>query len=62
MLAIGDKPELMDTIECIKKEYVTRSMGEIEDFVGCTIKCGLTKTTLTIYQPDLLTKMTQGFN
>ena len=22
-LAIGDKPELMDTIECIKKEYKT---------------------------------------
>ena len=37
-------------------------MGEIEDFVGCTIKRNLTSTTLNIYQPDLITKTTQGFN
>ena len=37
-------------------------MGELEDFVGCTIKRDLTKKTLNIYQPDLITKITQGFN
>ena len=37
-------------------------MCELEDFVGCTIKRDLTKMTLKNSQPDLVTKMTQGFN
>ena len=53
---------MMDIIECIKKEYASRSMGELKDFIKCTINHELTKTTLKISQPDLITKMTQGFN
>ena len=37
-------------------------MSELEDFVGCMIKRDLTKTTINISQPDLITNMTQGFN
>ena len=37
-------------------------MGEIEEFVGCTIKPNPTKRTLNIYQPHLINKTTQGFN
>ena len=37
-------------------------MGELEDFVGCTINWDLTKMTLNIYQSDLTTKVTQVFN
>ena len=37
-------------------------MGELEDFVECTIKSDLTKTTLKISQPHLINKITQGFN
>ena len=37
-------------------------MGELEDFVGCTINRDLTRMTLKISQPDLITKITQGFN
>ena len=37
-------------------------MGELEDFTGCRIKRDLTKMNLKIYQPDIITKMTQGFN
>ena len=37
-------------------------MGELEDFVGCTIKRDLTKTTLNISQTDIINKKTQGFN
>ena len=37
-------------------------MGELEDFVGCTIKRDLAKTTLKISQTDLINKTTQGFN
>ena len=62
MQEIRDKPALMDTIECTKKEYVNRSMGELEDFVVCTIKRDLTRMTLNISQPYLITNMTQGFN
>ena len=62
MLAIGDRTELMDTIECIKKYYATQSMGELEDFIGCTIMRDLTKNTLNIHQPDLINKTTQIFN
>ena len=36
-------------------------MGELDNFVGFTIKGYLTKTTLNIYQPDLINEMTQGF-
>ena len=36
-------------------------MGDLEDFVVCTIKCDLTKTTLKIYQPYLINKTTQVF-
>ena len=51
----------MDTIECIKKEYKTWSMSELEDFMICRIKRDLTKITLKISQPDIINKMTQGF-
>ena len=51
----------MDMIEFIKKEHVTLSMGELEDFVGCKINCDLTKITLKIYQQDIITKTIQGF-
>ena len=37
-------------------------MGELEGFVVCTIKRDLTKTTLNIYQPHIIHKMTQEFN
>ena len=37
-------------------------MGELEDFIGCTIKRDLAKMTLKISQPDLINKMTPGFN
>ena len=57
-MEIRDKLELMNTIECINKEYVNLPMGELEDFVVCTIKRDPNKTTLNIYQPDLITKMT----
>ena len=61
-LEIGEKPASSNTIERTKKEYATQSMGELEDFVGCMIKRELTKTTLNISQPYLITNMTQGFN
>ena len=61
-LEIGDKPALMDTIECINKYYSTRSVGELEDFIVYTVKWNLTKMTLNISQPDLINKMTQVFN
>ena len=56
----GYKPALMDTIECINKQYSTQSMGEIEDFLGCMYKHDLTKITLKIYKPGIINKMTQG--
>ena len=34
-------------------------MGEIEDFLVYTIKHDLTKMTLKISQPDLITKLNQ---
>ena len=37
-------------------------MGELENFVVCTINSDLTKMTLKTYQPDLINKMNQGFN
>ena len=37
-------------------------MDELEDFSGCTIKCGCTKMTLEISQPYLVNNMNQGFN
>ena len=37
-------------------------MGGIEDFLVCKIKRNLTKINLNIYQPYIITKMTQGFN
>ena len=37
-------------------------MGEIEDLVIFTIKRDLTKMTLKISQPHLMTNMTQGLN
>ena len=36
-------------------------MGELEDFIGCTIKRDLTKISLKIYQPYQNNKRTQGF-
>ena len=52
----------MNKIECINKGYVNQPIGELEEFVGCKIKRDLTKMTLNIFQPDIITKMTQGFN
>ena len=52
----------MNMVECIKKEYVTQSMGGLEDFVGCMIKRDLTKMTHNISQLDLINKTTQEFN
>ena len=52
----------MDMIEYINKYYSTQSTGPLEDFVGCMIKCDLTKMTLKIYQPYLIAKITQVFN
>ena len=49
-------------IESTKKYYDNRLLGELEDFVGYTINRDLTKTTLNIYQPHLITKATQSFN
>ena len=37
-------------------------MGKLEDFIGCTIKSETTKTTLNIFQPDLIKNTTQVFN
>ena len=37
-------------------------MVELEEFIGCTIKCDITKMTLNISQPDISKKTTQGFN
>ena len=37
-------------------------MGELEDFIGCSIKRDLTKMTLKISKPDIINKMAQGFN
>ena len=62
MLAIGEKISLVNIIGCIKREYVNKSIFELEDFIGCTIEFDLTKMTLKISQPDLITMMTQGFN
>ena len=61
-LTIRDKTALMDTIEFIKKKYLTQSTGPLEDFVGCTIKCDLTKMTLNISQTHIITKIPQVFN
>ena len=49
-------------IESTKKYYDNRLLGELEDFVGYTINRDLTKTTLNIYQPYLISKTTQQFN
>ena len=54
---IGYKPALMDKIECIKKEYKNKPMGELEDFIVCTIKHDLIKMTLNISQPDIINTM-----
>ena len=40
-------------------DLINRSL---EYLVGCKIKCYLTKITLNIYQPRLITITTQGFN
>ena len=37
-------------------------MDELEDLIVCTIKLDLTKMTINIYKPNLMIKMTQGFN
>ena len=37
-------------------------MDELEDFLGSTLNCDLTNMTINIYQPHIITKMTQGFN
>ena len=61
-LSIGGKPVFMDTNECIKKEYYTWSIGELEEFVGYNINRDITKITLNISQKDLITKISQVFN
>ena len=37
-------------------------MGKLKYFVGCKTNCDLTKMTLNISQPHLITKMNQLFN
>ena len=37
-------------------------MGELEEFLECTIKCDLTKMTINISQHHLINKITQEFN
>ena len=37
-------------------------MCELEDFVGCEIKRNITKKTLKISQPYIITNMTQALN
>ena len=37
-------------------------MGELEDLAGCTINRDITKMTINISQPDIITKMPQEFN
>ena len=37
-------------------------MGELEEFVGCTIKRDLINMALNISQPYLVHKITQEFN
>ena len=37
-------------------------MGKLEEFVGCMVKHDLTKMTLMIYQPRLITHTTQLFH
>ena len=61
-MAIVYKPESMNKIGCIKKENATQSTGLVEEFIVCTIKCDLIKINLKIYQPRIITKMTQGLN
>ena len=36
-------------------------MGDLEDFIGCTIKCDLTNMILNIYQPNMINKTNQVF-
>ena len=52
----------MDTIKCINREYATQSTSTLEYFVECMIRNELTKMDLNIYQPHIITKITQGFN
>ena len=52
----------MDIIECTKKSYETLPTGEVEDFVECTTKHDPTSINPNIYQPNIITKMDQGFN
>ena len=37
-------------------------MGQLKEFLGFTIQRDLTKITLNISQPDIITNMTQEFN
>ena len=37
-------------------------MGEIEYCLGCKIRCDLTNMNLNVYQPHIITKITQGFD
>ena len=41
---------------------MTRSEGPLERYVEYTIKRNLTRITLNIYQSNLITKITKGFN
>ena len=36
-------------------------MGELNDFIVCTIKRNLAKMTFKFYQLDIINKITQGF-
>ena len=41
---------------------MTQSIGELEEFIGCTLNHDLTNTTLNISQPHIITNMSQGYN
>ena len=53
-LGIGNEPALMNIIELINKYYVTRSMGGLGEFIGCTIKRDLTNMNLKISQTHII--------
>ena len=50
----GDEPKLLDTLKYTKKEYVTRSMGPLEEILWCTIIYDIEEKNLNISQPDFI--------
>ena len=50
-LSIGDGTELLDSLEYTKKKFQISAMVRLDEVLVCTIKCDLTKMTLSISQP-----------